>query len=600
MLPESIFETDIEMNLIYANRHAFLSFGYSEEDLRKGLNCFSLIAPSDVERARENLVQRLRGRDPGLVEYSALKKNGSVFPIIFKMAPIIEDKDVIGFRGIVVDITQRKKTEEEIRSLAKFPSENPNPVLRFHLNGVLIYANSAAYGAFSDWKLKEGKAVPLILQELIQEIEERHSRTKDISIGRQVFSITVTSHPEFGYINAYAMDITKRKQAEVEKNKLEEQLRRAQKLETIGTLAGGIAHDFNNILTPILGYTDMALFELSDSDPLKKNLARVLEAANRAKNLIEQILLFSKQIEKERIPLFSHLIIKEAINLLRSSIPSTVNIVQRIDPSCGMILADATQIHQVIVNLCTNAWQAMENDGGTLTVELKQVEVDSAVAKLHPALLEQEYVRLTVQDTGQGMDEPTMERIFEPFFTTKPVDKGTGLGLSVVHGIIQKHEGEILVYSEPGAGTVFHVYLPLAEPASKLQKTERKGIITGNESILVVDDDIVIGKMLSQMLEKFGYHIDLFHKCKKAFATFKKQPDKYDLVISDLTMPDLTGVDLAGQIQKIYPGIPIIIMTGYGNQLIGINQKTLGIEKVIEKTIAMNELASAIREVLDK
>jgi CheY-like chemotaxis protein len=286
--------------------------------------------------------------------------------------------------------------------------------------------------------------------------------------------------------------------------------------------------------------------------------------------------------------------------LLRSSIPSTVDIIQRIDASCGMILADATQIHQVIVNLCTNAWQAMEKDGGRLTVELKQVEVDPAVAKIHPTLLEKEYVRLTVQDTGQGMDESTMERIFEPFFTTKPVDKGTGLGLSVVHGIVQKHKGEIIVYSEPGAGTVFHVYLPLAEPTTRPQKVESKSIITGNESILIVDDDIVIGKMLSQMLEKFGYHIDLFHKCKKAFATFKKQPDKYDLVISDLTMPDLTGTDLAEQIQKICPGFPIIIMTGYGNQLVGINQKTLGIEKVIEKPIAMNELVLAIREVLDK
>jgi PAS domain S-box-containing protein len=301
MLPESIFETDIEMNLIYANRHAFLSFGYSEEDLIKGLNCFSLIDPSDVERARKNLVQRLKGRDPGLVEYLALKKNGSVFPIIFKMAPILEDKGVIGFRGIVVDITQRKKTEEEIRSLAKFPSENPNPVLRFYLNGNLIYANSAAYKSFSDWKLKEQKPVHPILQELAQEIEKRHSHTKDVHIGRHIFSITVTFHPEFGYINVYAMDITKRKQTEVEKSKLEEQLRRAQKLETIGTLAGGIAHDFNNILTPILGYTDMALFELSDSDPLKKNLSRVLEAANRAKNLIEQILLFSKQITRVRL-----------------------------------------------------------------------------------------------------------------------------------------------------------------------------------------------------------------------------------------------------------------------------------------------------------
>ncbi len=419
----------------------------------------------------------------------------------------------------------------------------------------------------------------------------------------EVFPVEVllTAIPlgEKSFLHVVWRDITKRKEAEEEKNKLETQLRRSQKLETIGTLAGGIAHDFNNILTPIMGYADMTLLELAEGDPLKRNISRIVEGAHRAKDLVEQILLFSKQVERERIPLYMHIILKEALQLLRSSIPSTVEIVQQIDSSCPKILADATQVHQVIINLCTNAWQAMEKNGGVLSIELIQQEVDANMAKMHPNLNVANYVRLTVRDTGEGMDTNTIDRIFEPFFTTKAVDKGTGLGLAVVYGIVQSHQGEILVYSEPGKGSVFHVYFPVDTSGAAPHEDLQLNISGGDESILVVDDDNLVGNMLKQMLEKFGYTVSLFNNSSDALANFKKYPHRYDLLLSDLTMPDLTGIDLSKSVHKIQSDIPIIMMTGYGKKLLGIDQESFGIKKIIEKPVIMKELAYAIREVLE-
>ncbi len=264
-------------------------------------------------------------------------------------------------------------------------------------------------------------------------------------------------------------DITEQKRSEEEKDRLEIQLRRSQKMEAIGTLAGGIAHDFNNILTPIMVYADLAILSLSLTDPLVSDLKQILKGAFRAKELVQQILTFSRQIEQERKPIRLGILVEEVIQFMRSLIPNTIEIRQRIDSSCDTIMADASQIHQVIVNLCTNSYHSMEDMGGILTIELKQVKVDAEIVEFHPHLEEKEYVRLTVSDTGIGMNDSTKERSFDPFFTTKSVDKGNGLGLSVVHGIVRSHHGDIIVNSELGEGSSFHVYLPLytATPAQK-------------------------------------------------------------------------------------------------------------------------------------
>ncbi|MCK4986170.1 MAG: response regulator [Desulfobacterales bacterium] len=380
----------------------------------------------------------------------------------------------------------------------------------------------------------------------------------------------------------------------------ERQLQQVLKIQAIGTLAGGIAHDFNNILAPIMGYTDMALLKSKETDPVYKDLQHVLTAARRAKDLVEQILLFSKQTEKERQPLKMQKLVKEALKLLRPSIPSTIEIRQRIDASCAKIQGDATQIHQVIVNLCTNAWQAMEEKGGILTIKLKQVIVNASTAKLYPNLNEADYACLSVIDTGCGMDEETLDRIFEPFFTTKALNKGTGLGLSVVHGIIRSHQGDILVYSEPGKGTEFNVYLPTVTAEAETVEAKSNVIEEGSEYIMIVDDEPAIAKMVKEMLENFGYKAEVYYSGLAAIKVFKQKPDKYDLLISDLTMPQMTGLDLADQLHKADPELPILIMTGFSDKLNSATQKKYGIKQVIGKPIVVKDLAETVRKVLDK
>jgi CheY-like chemotaxis protein len=306
-------------------------------------------------------------------------------------------------------------------------------------------------------------------------------------------------------------------------------------------------------------------------------------------------------MEQERKPLKLHLIVKEAIKLLRPSIPSTIEIRQRIDTTCEKILADASQMHQIFINLCTNSFHAMEQKGGVLTIELKQVEVDAVTAQFHPNLEQKEYVRLTVIDTGIGMDDATLDRIFEPFYTTKAINKGTGLGLSVVHGIVRSHHGDIIVYSEAGKGSTFHVYIPIStSTGSDIDIQKAKTIQWGQEHILVVDDEEFVVTMLKKMLERFGYKVEARNSSIEALKAFREKPERYDLVISDLTMPDLTGLELAKELHNVRSELPVIIMTGYGENITGDILDHYSINKIVGKPIEMQKLADAIRSVIDK
>jgi CheY-like chemotaxis protein len=349
-----------------------------------------------------------------------------------------------------------------------------------------------------------------------------------------------------------------------------------------------------------LGYTDIALSRLKRSDPLYKDLKHVMGGANRAKDLVQQILTFSRQIEQEYRPLKLHLMVKEVIKLLRPSIPSTIEIRERIDTSCDKVLADPSQIHQVLVNLCTNGFHAMEKSGGVLTIELKQVKVDGLTVQFYPNLEEKEYVRLTVSDTGMGMDDETLDRIFEPFYTTKDIDKGTGLGLSVVHGIVRSHHGDIVVYSEPGKGSTFHVYLPVQKTEVKTSEEKEQKIQGGDETILVVDDEEIVTDVLQKMLKQIGYQVSVRNSSIEALKIFHQQVKKYDLIISDLTMPNMTGLELAKEVHQVRGDLPIVIMTGYGENITGDIVKHYGISKIMGKPIEMEKLALVIRQILDK
>jgi len=326
-----------------------------------------------------------------------------------------------------------------------------------------------------------------------------------------------------------------------EKKKLEAQLRQAQKMEAIGTLAGGIAHDFNNILSAVIGYTQIALDDVPKGTLLQSNLKEVLKAGRRARDVVKQILAFSRQAEQERKPLEISPIVKEALKLLRASLPATIEIRQNIGTDLGTVLADATQIHQVLMNLCTNAAHAMGERGGILEVNLANVELGSDFTSRYPDIDPGPYLRLTVSDTGHGMHPSIMERIFDPFFTTKELGEGTGMGLAVVHGIVKGYGGTITVFSEPGEGSTFHIYLPLIDREVEPEARIGEPIPTGNEHILFIDDERAIVDVGKQILERLGYDVVTITSSTAALELFRTQSDKFDLVITDMTMPNMTG-----------------------------------------------------------
>ena len=388
---------------------------------------------------------------------------------------------------------------------------------------------------------------------------------------------------------------------DISKNKnLEARLQRAQKMEAIGTLAGGIAHDFNNILFPMMGFTEMALEGISQDSPIRDSLNEVLGGIKRAGDLVKQILTFSRQTKKELKPLRIQNIIREVLKLTKSTLPSTIEISQYINYECGHIMADAIQIHQVVMNLITNAFHAMEETGGKLDIRLEEIELNTEDAS-DLNLVFGPYACLTVTDTGHGIKRNVMDRLFDPYFTTKENGKGTGLGLSVVHGIVQNYNGNITVISEPGKGSAFHVYLPVTKiPMEKEEMGMEVNVLTGNERILFVDDEETIIRMVKQMLELRGYHVTSRTSSVEALEAFKANPDKFDLVITDMTMPNMTGTQLSQKLLKIKPDIPIIICTGFSEKISEDKAKVMGFRGYVMKPVVINELAKKIRGVLDQ
>ena len=385
-----------------------------------------------------------------------------------------------------------------------------------------------------------------------------------------------------------------------ETKKMENRLQQMQKMEDIATLAGGIAHDFNNILTPIIGYTEMLKEDISPEGPFHEYINGIFQAALRAKNLVKQILTSSRQADHKNIPVKLQPIIIEALKLLRSSIPATIDIQQSIAPDCGIVFADPTQIHQIIMNLATNAYHAMEENGGSLKITLEQVRMEPA-PWIFPELPAGEYALLKVSDTGTGIEKDIMDKILNPYFTTKKNDKGTGLGLSIVHGIVKNCKGDIRIYSEPGKGTKVHVYFPILEEITERRDTnESKTIPGGTEKILLVDDEEMIARMAKYMLQRLGYCITIRTGSVEALEVFKANQDNFDLVITDMTMPNMTGIELAKEIKRIRPDIPVIIFTGFSNHINEEKCKELGIQGYAMKPLKKREIAETIRRVLDK
>jgi PAS domain S-box-containing protein len=488
LLPESIFEINTDITITYANRNAFEQFGYTDKDFEKGINGIGLLVPEDRERAVENMRRILSGEDIGINEYTAERKNGTRFPAMFRSAAVIRHGKPVGLRGFIIDMTEQKR--------------------------------------------------------------------------------------------------------------LEGQLRQTQKMEAIGTLAGGIAHDFNNILTAIIGYSEVLKRKLPEDTTAVSALDNILDAGDRATDLVRQILTFSRRDEMEYAPTLIEPIAKEVLKLIRSTIPATIELRQSIN-SVGPVIADPTQIHQIMMNLCTNSYHTMQDSGGTMNVDLEEVTLDADLSTKYPDLNPGTYARLTITDTGQGIDPLIIDKIFDPYFTTKEKGKGTGLGLSVVHGIVKNFGGTIKVDSELSKGTAVQVLLPLVREDTAEEERSDAELPHGKETVLFVDDEESLTILCRELLEVLGYSVTAKTKGIDALELFREDPDNFDLVITDMTMPGMTGLKLSEELLKIRPDIPIILCTGYSEGLTEEYVKQKGIKAFLMKPFSSGNLSRIVRTVLD-
>ncbi len=403
-----------------------------------------------------------------------------------------------------------------------------------------------------------------------------------------------------GRLLSMVRDVTERRVAEEQRQRLERELRQAQKMQAMGTLAGGIAHDFNNILAAILGNAQLLQLMLPPEHNGHGTLSQILVASHRARDLVQQILLFSRQREQIRQVLQLEPLVKEALKLIGVSLPPSIRLEVAVAPGLPSVLADPTQIHQVIVNLCTNALHAMRNDGGTLQLALSAISLPEESTQSKPDLPPGRYVCLTVADTGHGMDAATMERIYEPFFTTKPVGEGTGLGLAVVHGIVQSNEGAISVASHPGKGTTFKLYFSARAGAIDPEPRPVEGLRAGRgEHIMFVDDEVPIVEVTKAMLVRLGYRVTAFTDARQAFEYLQNGSREVALLITDLSMPGLSGVDLIREAMRLNPDLPVILLTGYGKAFDSKAAVSLNISEVMHKPFTLENLSNAIGSALE-
>ncbi len=586
---------------------------------RQGITCYQLThnrnSPCSDDKHQCTLKEVKRTGRPVVLEHLHSTGAGEKRNVEVHAYPIFDEQGELSqIIEYCLDITERRWKEEERRRLTTAIEQSAGIIIITDRDATIQYVNPS-FERTTGYSKEEALGEKLSLLK-----SDRHdaafyrrmwetltsgkvwqghiiNKKKDGSLFEEEASISPVFNEEEEIVNYVAVkrDVT-------EQMKLEKQLRQAQKMEAIGTLAGGIAHDFNNILAAVLGYAELAKMGVATDGPVKNDLEEVLKAGNRAKELVKQILTFSRQSEQDFKPLKIQFVIKEALKLLRSSIPTTVEIKQDIDTACGAVLADPTQIHQIIMNLCTNAYHAMREKGGVLGVSLRQTAIvpDELIKKM--GFKPGSYVVLEVSDTGVGMAPAVLERIFEPYFTTKKKGEGTGLGLAVVQGIVKSHGGHINVYSEPGQGAAFRVYLPLADTKkiSNSGKTSAaEAIKGGSERLLIVDDDEKIVVLEEKILTSLGYQVTAFTSSEEALQHFKKQPAAFQAILTDMTMPKMTGKELARQILAVRPDIPVILCTGFSELINEEEAQAIGIREFIMKPFQTQELADVMRKALD-
>jgi PAS domain S-box-containing protein len=571
-----------------------------------------------------NQTKKRRQGKKSVYEHEIIRPDNERREVLVTVTPYFDDqKQFKGALAIFRDITERKRAEEEVKE----QKEILKAVIESISDGILVVDEKGKVTHTNErfaemWQIPkklvetrdDNKLLDYVLDQLqepeaflsrVRQLYESSEESFDAILFKDGHMCERVSFPLMregnivGRVWAFR-DITERIRVEEEKRKLEKKLQHALKMEAIGTLAGGIAHDFNNILAAVIGYTELVSDDVPKNSIAMKNLQQVLQGAARAKELVKQILTFSREDEENRKPVLLANIVNESLKLLRASLPTTIDIRSTIASPLHPILASQTQIHQVMMNLCTNAAYSMRENGGILEVTIKEIDLDPdsiGQKNLEPG----RYQQLSVSDTGAGIPPGIINRIFEPYFTTKKSGEGSGMGLAVVYGIVRNHGGEITVYSEPGKGTTFHVFLKIAEThAAYEDKIYQPGEIQGgNERVLFVDDELELAELGGQVLKSLGYQVVIATSSIEALEIFSNYPSNFDLVITDQTMPQMTGLQLTVELKKIRPDIPVIICTGFSENINEETYKSYGVSDFFMKPVTKREVAAVIRRVLD-
>ncbi|MGV8073168.1 MAG: PAS domain S-box protein [Syntrophobacteraceae bacterium] len=523
------------------------------------------------------------------------------------------------FFAVFGDITKQKKAENALLESERRFRETLETIdlvaVMVDLEGKITFCNNfflqlTGYEQYellgANWfdlfvyeKTREIRRSAYLSQILRGDIPTHYEREILTRLGRRrliVWTSTILRDPGGKIVGSagFGRDVT-------EHRKIEAQLRLAQKMEALGTLTGGIAHDFNRLLDEAMGHTELALMDSPKGSPQRARFHDVLRTGSRVRDLVKQILAFSRQSEQERQPVEISLVVKEALKLLWASLPPTISLSYEIATE-GLLMADPTQVHQVLMNLCTNAFRAMQKDGGTLTLSLTDADLDDEAVSSEPDIKPGSYVRLSVADTGCGIDPSIITRIFDPFFTTNRLGEGTGMGLSFVHGIVKSHGGFIRVESKPGEGAVFNVFFPRLEAAITPEERVGEIILGGSEHILFVDDEPVLANLGKAALERLGYRVVCTTSSMDALEAFRNRPSEmpFDLVITDLTMPLMTGLQLTHELLNLHPELPIILCSGFSEAITPEKAEHLGIRAVVMKPLVVKQLAEAVRKVLDR
>jgi PAS domain S-box-containing protein len=624
---EGIYQSTPDGQFITANPAMAMILGYdSVRDLIESIK--DIQNEMYVDKSCRDEFRRILA-EQGFVdafEIQAYCKDGRIKWLSLNTHSVYDDEGKIAlYEGIAEDITERKQAGidlvESRHYLEKIINSAADPIFAKDTQHCFVLINDALCN-FLGIKREElmGKTdydfFPKSQADIFREKDKmvlttggENTNEEQITDVKGIVHTIVTKKTLYTddkgnkFIVGIIRDISERIKADKERKRLEALLVQAQKMEAIGTMAGGIAHDFNNILSAIIGFSELAIHELNSSpDPsvITKHIKEVLKAGGRAKDLVRQILTFSRSAEVAYSPIELGTIVKESLRMLRSIIPSTINITQDLS-YIGMVMSNPTQIHQVMMNLSANAVHAMDEAGGVLDVSLTRMKIDDLSISHELGLPRGSYVRLSVSDTGHGMPPDVVERIFEPYFTTKEMGKGTGLGLSVVHGIVKGHGGSIICRSTLGKGTVFDTYLPEIESGNEVVKTQMiQAIVHGTENILFVDDEPVLNNLGESMLNKLGYKVVTSASSIEALEIFREKPHAFDLVITDMTMPVMTGERLAQKILEIRSDMKIILCTGYSEHISEEKAKEIGIRELIMKPFEMNVLADTVRKVLDE